>query len=194
MRASGSGRRELWVWVCAAVLGSLLILFAAGREWVVGARSVGELGAPGDGVLMPTGSELSPALTPIALAALAGVVAVLATKGVGRRLIGGLIALCGLAAGITAFRAVDDATVVAALPEGLGEVAWDTTIWPYVAVAGAVLIAAAGVVAIVRGKQWSAMSGRYDRPGPGQERPADDRSLWDALDRGDDPTSDKKEP
>ncbi|MGE7467635.1 Trp biosynthesis-associated membrane protein [Brevundimonas sp. NPDC003935] len=48
---------------------------------------------------------------------------------------------------------------------------------------------AGGIVAIVRGGRWAGMSARYDR-GAGKARAEvkDDRALWDALDRGDDPT------
>lgn len=172
-----AGRRELGVWVGGAALGSVLVLVAAGREWVANVRPAGDA--------VPTGSELSPALTPLALAALAGVVAVLATKGVGRRLMGGLLALCGLAAAVASWRATEASTVLDRLRQGAGALTWDTTAWPYIAVTGALIVAGAGVVAIVRGGRWSAMSGRYERQTPAM----DDRSLWDALDRGDDPTA-----
>lgn len=171
------GRRELGVWVGGAALGSVLVLVAAGREWVANVRPAGDA--------VPTGSELSPALTPLALAALAGVVAVLATKGVGRLLMGGLLALCGLAAAIASWRASEASTVLDRLRQGAGALTWDTTAWPSIAVTGALIVAVAGVVAIVRGGRWSAMSGRYERQTPAM----DDRSLWDALDRGDDPTN-----
>ncbi|MGW4798927.1 Trp biosynthesis-associated membrane protein [Nonomuraea sp. NPDC004297] len=47
-----------------------------------------------------------------------------------------------------------------------------------------------GVVAIVRGPGWAGMSARYERdPAQGaQAQVKDDKALWDALDRGDDPT------
>jgi uncharacterized membrane protein (TIGR02234 family) len=59
--------------------------------------------------------------------------------------------------------------------------------WPYVALAGATLLTAAGALAVVRGRGWGAMSARYDAPVG--DRPVNESSLWDALDRGEDPTS-----
>lgn len=161
-----TGRRELGGWIAVVVLGCVLALLAAGRPWVTRASGSAPL----------TGDDLTPVLTPLALAVLAGTVAVLATRGPGRRLIGALIALCGVGAAAAALTA-----------------AGTNTVWPYVATAGAVLMTAAGVLAVLRGGRWGGMSGRYDRPGSSAARPADDRSLWDALDRGDDPTSDLKE-
>jgi Tryptophan-associated transmembrane protein (Trp_oprn_chp) len=92
-------------------------------------------------------------------------------------------------------------------------------VWPAFALVGGLLLAAAGTVSVVRGRRWPAMSGRYDAPaaspdshpaapggppaptpqaspGPPADtgppaspaRPAPQR-LWDALDRGDDPTA-----
>ena len=70
-----------------------------------------------------------------------------------------------------------------------------TTAWPYVACVGAVLAAAAFVVALRSAAGWPEMSRRYDAPaagsGPaagatdGDAAPAD---LWRALDEGRDPT------
>src|SRR5690606_36054497 len=71
------------------------------------------------------------------------------------------------------------------------------TAWPYVAVAGGVLLLVAGLLALRYGRLWPAMSGRYERGGTrtrprrgpttetDPDRPED---LWKALDRGEDPT------
>ncbi|MEU6710889.1 TIGR02234 family membrane protein [Nonomuraea sp. NPDC046802] len=176
-------------------LGALLVLLAAGRVWV---RA---LGAAGSDTVVPTGGELSPALTPVALAGLAGVVAVLATKGVGRRVVGGLLALCGIGAAAGTWTALDEATVADWLHErnvlrGATAMPWEAvSLWPGVAAVGALLMIAGGVLAIVRGGRWTGMSARYER-GAGADTPEAraaqaaqaDRAMWDALDRGDDPT------
>jgi uncharacterized membrane protein (TIGR02234 family) len=65
--------------------------------------------------------------------------------------------------------------------------------WQEVALAGALLVVAAGLLTAWRGGRWPAMSSRYERaPKPGPEAgdgPAPDTgSLWDALSRGADPT------
>src|SRR5690606_42153824 len=61
--------------------------------------------------------------------------------------------------------------------------------WPLAAGLGAPLMLAGGVLAVARGGRWAGMSDRYeraaDRP---RAQPDGDRALWDALDRGDDPT------
>ncbi|MEV0625712.1 Trp biosynthesis-associated membrane protein [Nonomuraea wenchangensis] len=181
-RAAARGR-ELGAWLAVTVLGCLLVLLAAGRTWV----SVTQTGADA-----PTGGDLSPVLTPLALAGLAGVVAVLATKGVGRRVVGGLLALCGAGAGAGTWTALDGSGVTDWLAahntlHGATGLTWHfVALWPAVAGAGALLLAAGGVLAVVRGGRWAGMSARYERRGPA---PADgDKALWDALDRGDDPT------
>ncbi|MBF8188721.1 TIGR02234 family membrane protein [Nonomuraea sp. K274] len=201
-----AGRRELWGWVGLTVLGCLLVLLAASQVWVlVPAAGAHTGGGPGPA---PTGGELSPVLTPVALAALAGVVAVLATKGIGRRVVGGLLALCGAGAAAATWTALDGATVTARLAEanilsaGAG-LPWEVVPgWPVVSAAGAVLLVTGGVVAIVRGNRWAGMSTRYDRgagdtaarghdgaePAHGDRALHGDKALWDALDRGDDPT------
>ncbi|MEV4010314.1 TIGR02234 family membrane protein [Nonomuraea angiospora] len=190
--------RELWGWLGATVLGCVLVLFGASRSWV-------RILEPG--VAAPTGGELSPVLTPVALAALAGVVAVLATKGMGRRVVGALVALCGAGAAAGTWTALGGDTVTGWLREqnvlrGAADLPWEVApLWPAVTAAGAVLVIAGGIVAIVRGGRWAGMSARYDRDaGRGADRGAeagadkaraevkDDRALWDALDRGDDPT------
>jgi hypothetical protein len=81
--------------------------------------------------------------------ALAGVVAIAATRGWSRALVGVVLVAVGLAD----------------LPRGA-------------------LLAATGVLVAVRGPRWPALGARYEAPGPMSERDA-----WDALDRGEDPTT-----
>ncbi|MCK2220901.1 Trp biosynthesis-associated membrane protein [Actinomadura sp. ATCC 31491] len=182
-RAAGA-RRELAGWLALTVAGCLLVLLAAGRAWV----SVAEAGAEA-----PTGGDLSPVLTPVALAGLAGVVAVLATKGAGRRVVGALLALCGLGAGVATWTALDGSGVTDWLAahntlRGATGLSWHfVALWPAVSGAGALLLAAGGALAIARGGRWAGMSARYERRGPAPAAEGD-KALWDALDRGDDPT------
>ncbi|TMR09995.1 hypothetical protein ETD86_41240 [Nonomuraea turkmeniaca] len=185
--STATARGELWGWLALTVLGCLLVLLAAGRAW---ARVTAA------GAVAPAGSDLSPVLTPLALAGLAGVVAVLATKGAGRRVIGGLLALCGAGVAAGTWTALNGATVTGWLAErnalhGVTAVPWEIApLWPVVAGAGAALMISGGVVAVVRGGRWAGMSARYERSaGKDDATPAqDDKALWDALDRGDDPT------
>ncbi len=61
----------------------------------------------------------------------------------------------------------------------------------------ALLILAAGLIALRHGSAWPAMSGRYERDGGPRARaarrpaaePERPEELWKALDRGEDPTA-----
>jgi hypothetical protein len=48
------------------------------------------------------------------------------------------------------------------------------------------LLTAAGLLVVVRGRSWAAMSTRYDAPAERSRH--GEASLWEALDRGEDPT------
>ncbi|MEV3979991.1 TIGR02234 family membrane protein [Nonomuraea sp. NPDC049758] len=202
-KGSGNGRRELWAWLALTVLGSCLVLLAAGQVWVR------VLGAQAADAVAPTGGDLSPVLSPLALAGLAGVVAVLATKGAGRRVVGALVALCGAGAAAGTWAGLASATVTGWLREhnavrAVAGLPWEPVPgWPVVAGLGALLLLAGGVLAAVRGGRWAGMSSRYDRAADATDERAgdgagvvaatarrghEDRELWDALDRGDDPT------
>ena len=169
-----SPRRELTVAVLASAAGAALVLLAGSRVW---RHLVTERAAP----LPPltqgrTGSALQPWLPALALVAFAGAGALLATRGGARLAVGGLIALCGAAA-------VGTAAVAAAGSNG----------WPLVAIGGGLLVLAAGVAAVVRGVRWPSMGARYDRSRPVPPS-ASGPGLWDALDRGEDPTYRGEEP
>lgn len=171
-------RRGQAVAVVAAVLGGAVAYFATRQVW---ASEVVERVAPlPPETVRTTGGDLVPWAAAAALVGLAGGLALLATRGRGRLVVAALLALAGLG-------------VVAGGVRGL---AGDTTVgWPLLGVAGGLLVLAAGVVALVRGRQWAAMGARYDAPSTrtaeahavtgGDTPPA---ALWDALDRGDDPT------
>ncbi|WP_018830539.1 Trp biosynthesis-associated membrane protein [Salinispora tropica] len=175
-----AGRRELVYAMLLGVAGAGLSMWAVTRAWVV------EL-APRPAPLPPlraarTGAELLPWLPALALVALAGWGAVLATRGRVRRLLGGV--LTGLA-------------VALAAGGGYGLLAGFTGAvsrqWPLLCLLGGGCAAAAGVLTAARGDRWSVMGARYERSagpatGPAQGRSA--RDAWDALDRGADPTED----
>jgi len=148
-----------------------------------------------------TGRKIDALPTALALVALAGVVAVLATRGVWRRAVGVLLVLAGagIVASVIAHRDGVGTTraqdlLQAALPSvgpandtiGMGAVsaAW----WVLTLLCG-VLIALAGVLVAGRGHRWAGMSAKYDRPAAAEQDAAKrNASLWSALDRGDDPT------
>jgi hypothetical protein len=105
------------------------------------------------------------ALRGVAVLALAGVAGVVATAGVARRLVGALLAVVGLAQ--TGFAA------------GTGAV---------VALAGGVVLLAAGLFVLVREPRLARLGARYAAPGDRRVTADPDRAAWEALDEGRDPT------
>jgi uncharacterized membrane protein (TIGR02234 family) len=194
--------RRLASAVLACAAGAGLAVYAATRTW-----SVHVVARPGLSDLRTarTGAEQSPLLVGLALVALAGAGALLATRGAVRRALGGLLALAGAAV----------AVVAVAGRTGLdpGQAGAAATVWPTACVVGGAMIVAAGVAAARDGHRWPAMGSRYERgivppspaePGagsgplpaaghtrphaPAEEAALDTRAAWDALTRGDDPT------
>jgi hypothetical protein len=150
--ATDPGRRELAYAVIACLAG-------AGLAYLAGAR---------------TGDHLVPWQRPLALVGLAGAGALLATKGVLRRVVGGLVAACGLGIVVAASYAITG-------DANLG--------WPAVAALGGLALTAGGALALVRGRRWPAMGARYERRPPAERSDGTVRA-WEALDRGEDPTAD----
>lgn len=192
-------RRELTLTLALLAAGAVLGLLAASRPWgtVLDPAPV----VPAEVTF--TGSDLVPILPASSLVALAALVAVLAVRGFGRRLVGALVALVGAAAALSAGPVAADledrleqrvlnapdvtasaATVVSSSPT-LG----------VLAVTGSVVVMVAGALVAVRGPSWPGMGTRYERgpSSPATTSTADgdaatSRERWDALDRGDDPT------
>jgi uncharacterized membrane protein (TIGR02234 family) len=70
-----------------------------------------------------------------------------------------------------------------------GHVTMTAALWRPAALAGALVIVAAGLLVAWRGSRWPVMSSRYEPPEQaGRQQPADSAALWDALSRGADPT------
>ena len=179
---SAKKRRELTLAVLACAGSAGLALFAASRTWLV---EVTQRPAP----LPPTeiarsGSSLVPSLPALALVGLAGAGALLATRGRARLVVGVLLAGSGLAAlGIAIY-------VLA----GLNGV---TVGWPALVALAGMAVAVVGCLAIRGGRSWPALGAKYDRatskpppehhPVMGHDQPRG-MGLWDAIDRGEDPT------
>jgi uncharacterized membrane protein (TIGR02234 family) len=120
-----------------------------------------------------TGRQAAPVVAAVALVALAGAVAVLTLRTIGRLVAGLLLVLAAGAAGAAALG-------VARTPsEALRSVLSDATgrrggalpvaqltVWPWVAIAGAVLVLLGAAVAVARARRWSGLSAKYDAPLP----------------------------
>ncbi|MGW1496586.1 TIGR02234 family membrane protein [Streptomyces sp. NPDC002402] len=194
--AADSSRRSLAVALLLGAVGATVVLLSSGRIWAEGRAAVGGGTLP----LNAEGSDVTGVPTALAIVGLAALVAVFAVRRAGRLLVAALLALSGAGAALASFLGAFDS---AALDEKAARTTGDTaatvdalthTAWPYVTVAGSLLILLAGLLALRYGKQWPAMSGRYERDGTPRPRKAavvdPDRpeDLWKALDRGEDPT------
>ncbi|MGQ0630141.1 MAG: Trp biosynthesis-associated membrane protein [Sporichthyaceae bacterium] len=198
-----ASRREPLVALGGLLAGVALTTFAASRNWVDGQAVAGELRVP----LQVSGASLAPAVPTLALAALAGLLALVATRGVLRRVAAVLVAACGVGAALTAALKADpgDGELADRAGEAIGTgtalAQVDVTGWAWLAVLGGLSIGAAGLLAAVRVTGWPGMSARYNAPeataaatesAPVRERTtAGDSALqtWRAMDRGEDPTA-----
>ncbi|HEX6854739.1 MAG TPA: Trp biosynthesis-associated membrane protein [Streptosporangiaceae bacterium] len=151
---------------------------------------------PGSNVTV-TGQDLVPAASALAIAGLATLAAVIATRGLARRLAGGLLMLLGAGAAVAVLWPISEVTAIRAAASSAGRsglpgsgtgagsvtaggsggtggtapisgflasVAMGGTAWRGLAVAGAALLVAAGLLTIWRSGPWPVMSSRYERP------------------------------
>jgi uncharacterized membrane protein (TIGR02234 family) len=140
----------------------------------------------------------------LAVVGLAALVAVFAVRRVGRAVVAALLALSGAAVVLTSVLGASDTAALraeAARATGLTQAGAEQvthTVWPWLSAGGGLLLLFAGLVALRYGHRWPGMSGRYDRGEPSaaarrRSSPADPgrpEDLWNALDRGEDPTRD----
>lgn len=188
------------------VLALLLDVLGAGGALLIAARAWQTVTTPRpaplrNDVLELSGRTVDAAPTALALVALAGVVAVLATRGRLRRVVGAVLVVAGVGLVI---RAVQSAAAVSAsraralvsdrhptVNTSAAALRIDTrAMWPALTVACGVFVLAAGALIAWRGHRWQVMSARYEAAPPREEDPAKAATtLWTALDRGEDPTS-----
>ena len=166
------GRMRMRSTVLALAVGAGLTLFACSMTWV-------RIQVPLlDGVegavqtITSTGRELAPAANAAGWAALAGVLAVIATKSWGRSIIGVIVTVAGL---------VTVMASVSARPE--------SSLWWLVAALGGILVTGSGINIAINGRSWPGLSRRYEAAGPAGTAPRKPLTPWEALDRGQDPTA-----
>ena len=170
-----------------ALLGSALVLVAVSRPWVtwkVGGLTISDLH------VSRSGRQAEPGVAALGWAALAGVLALVVTKGWGRRVLGALLMLVGL---IVVLKAGDwvltskgvtislNKSPVARVRVARG--------WPLLATIGGLFVVASGALAAARGHRWTGLGSSYEAPVARPVETATDKGVWDALDRGDDPTA-----
>ncbi|MFI5933462.1 Trp biosynthesis-associated membrane protein [Actinoplanes sp. NPDC051494] len=168
---------QLGAAVVLCVLGAGLVWYLASRVWTATLVS----GVKTD----ETGADVAPLVPALALVGLAAGGALLATRGLFRRILGAFVMVAGLAAGVAA---VIGWTSVPAGPSS------KVTVYMVGCVLGGIVIALGGLWALRLGHRWPAMGARYERgattaPAVDDDGRVDARAAWDALDRGDDPTN-----
>jgi len=200
--AQRTARRELLGAVLACAVGASLALFAVGRSWARGSVDTGLATV----AVSSSGGSVAPAVVGFALLGLAGAVAIFATRAIGRRIVGVLVALGGVGIVVAVIASAGDpagalgpAAAKAAGRTGAEVTAASASVWPWFAAAGGLLMLLGGAVTAARGPMWPGMSSRYERAASSGEtgstqdqRPVTSadppRSAWEALDRGEDPT------
>jgi uncharacterized membrane protein (TIGR02234 family) len=186
-----SGRRELFGAVLGCVGAAAVVLLAVGRPWVRAATDGGAL-VNAVRIDLP-GRTLRPGVAALGLLALAAAVAVLATRGAVRALVGAVVAAAGIGIAVLSADVLRDSARAAATTDevrrtaGVGAV--DATAWPAIAAVAGGCVALCGIGVLLRGRRWPGMSARYDAPQTRRVRTAEpETEMWEALDRGDDPT------
>jgi len=185
-------RREYALVLLLGAAGAGLVVLAARQAW---AQAIFTPPRPLPAQDIPiTGQQLVPLASALALAGLACLAAVIATRSWARRVAGGLLVVLGAGAAVAAGAGASASTVLAtaradaaagafggsttsgASPGGAahgiviagsaGQAVMTGASWRAAAVCGAVAIVLAGLATIWRGVRWPVMSARFDRPGP----------------------------
>jgi uncharacterized membrane protein (TIGR02234 family) len=173
--------------------GAAVVVFGASRTWLTAAWVVPDFPAVR---IQKSGGEVAPLVRAAGFVALAGVVALLATRRRGRLVVGAVVLLAGAAVvvGCVLFQVANEAEADAALAKSVADptltvhaTALSTTAWPYPTAVGGLLVVAGGLVTLLRSAGWPAMGARYDAPNAPARRT--DSDPWAALDRGEDPTT-----
>lgn len=204
-------RTEFGVALLLQIAGAAAVLLVSTRSWQTITTIRSKPFRPD--VLEAIGRTIDAAPTALGLVGLAGVVAVLATRGLARRVVGVLVLFAGAATvwrSITALPAVSSARAASIVRDKHSLVANTAVLarhvtthpqWGALSIAGGIAIIIAGALVALRGADWGGMSARYEAP-VGERSTAtndedDDRAraraqatLWTALERGHDPTAD----
>lgn len=184
-RATQPGRRGLGVAVVACVVSGGVALLAVGRVWI---RYTVDQPPLSPRPASATGHTVAGAAATLALVVLAGVVVFPATRGIGRRVAGAVVALAGLGIGYAALLTILFTTDQV---PGVGSrrlLDESTTAWPWVTLVAGLLGAGCGLLAVTRSGRWPSMGRRYES-GPAKNAPLTEVGMWDRLDQGDDPTA-----
>jgi uncharacterized membrane protein (TIGR02234 family) len=175
------------------LLGSGLVLLSVTRPWAV-------LSAPHQLTIKQVtgaahGTRIAGDARALGLLGLAGVLAIAATRRTGRVLVGLVVAASGVAIVVHVAVLLGDGIgprlLRASTDHVSGQRVESTRLaWPVLTLLGGLVLTAGGLLVAARGRHWAALSSAYDSPvGRATEVEVTDKGVWDALDRGDDPTA-----
>jgi uncharacterized membrane protein (TIGR02234 family) len=208
-------RREFGLVLLLGAVGAGLVVFALRQTWAH-AIFIPPRPLPAEDIPV-TGQQLVPLAGALALAGLACLAAVIATRSAVRRVAGAVLAALGAGAAVAvgagvrasgvlataqanaAAGALGGSTTGGTSPGGAshaiviagspGQAVMTGAPWHAAAICGAVAIVLAGLATVWRGPRWPVMSARFDRPGQRpRQRAADSASMWESLSRDLDPT------
>ena len=209
-----AGRREFVLVLLTGAAGAGLVVLAARQAWAH-AVFTPPRPLPAQDIAV-TGQGLVPLASALALAALACLAAVIATRSVVRRAVGVLLAMLGAGTAAAVLSSLHTSAILAAarasaladplggstttgapsggavheiVIAGPGRVIMAGAPWRAAAVAGAIAIVLAGLATAWRGPRWPVMSARFERS-PRGGAPPDQQSMWESLSRDVDPTVD----
>ena len=203
--AARPAAREYLLVLGVAAAGAVLVLLSERQGW---AQVVTTPPAPLPGsTVTVSGQDLVPAAGALALASLAALAAVIATRGLARRLVGVFLAVSGALTVLLVGVRVGAADVLAAahgaavsqagsaisggagaasgaVPGGgtpgvnaAAQVVMASFPWRPLAAVGGLAVLAAGILVTWRGPRWPAMSSRYSRAGGGTQPPVADTAT-----------------
>lgn len=193
MSHSPGVRREYVAAVTAVAAGSLLSWWAMSQPWLTVTEAL--LGTGGDGASFESdstfsaaqsveevsGSSVLPAAAAMPVLMLAGIAAVIGSRGWGRRLTGVVIGFAALVVIVSAISALFVEGLSSFAPADARAVA-TAPLSAVLSVAGGAIAFAGGAVIAWRGPLWPGLGRSYERQA---KKP---RDAWEALDRGVDPT------
>lgn len=178
------------------------VALAVSRTWVT--ATAAPAGLPRITATV-SGAEIEPLVAALGFVLLAGTAAVIASRGLGRRLVGMvLVASACLAVVLTVTSGSGDAQPAARA--ALSARGWSggpydtaTSVWWWVACAGSAVCVLVGLAVTWAAGVWPVMGDRYASPGAASESAVDaartndaddltEAQLWRALDEGHDPT------
>jgi len=168
----------------AVAAGAIVALVSSSPVWLTVQLKIAA------GQVKLSGGSAAPAAVPLALVAAAGLIAIALVRTWVRRVLGVLVAAAGVGVFIAAVRVLAGPESVARASSkvsGAGDIASvQVGASPYLCLVGAVLIIAGAIAISLTCGRWPQPGRRYEREGVPAGRPTD---AWDALERGEDPTS-----